>query len=113
MSGIICQCLQEIRTFNMAFIFGKPVEAVTQPNEGCPTELGSYSQVDVMQCDVLDTGMWGCFRKCAHSALPTAGTAMTLDQGRLGKDLMQRNQTKPLEKKKNLPQSLYIQFGLF
>lgn len=72
------------------------MEAVTQPNEGCPTELGSYSQVDVMHRDVLDMGMWGSFRKCAHSALPTAGTAVILDQGHLGKDLMPINQTEPL-----------------
>jgi hypothetical protein len=27
------------------------------PNEGCPTELGKYCQLSVMQCDFIDEGL--------------------------------------------------------
>lgn len=48
---------------NTAFIFREPVDAVSQPNDGCPTESDWYSQMNMMQCDILNLGMWRSFRK--------------------------------------------------
>lgn len=113
MSGIICQCLQEICTLNTAFIFGKPVEAVTQPNEGCPTELGSYSQADVMQCDILDTGVWGILQEMCPLCPPNCWDSYDSGSRAPGKRLDANKSNKVFSKKKICLKVSISSFGFF